>query len=122
MAALESWIEKLFQGSSTEKPLERISVTMGTREAGKAASEFANTASKSFMDNIPTHCLCHGMHTAQHIHTYGTREVDIPTQQKSHYGQTHTLALQPSSHTLGASLRALGTSWLLPRRRPPAGS
>lgn len=73
MADVESWIEKQFQHSSTERSLERISVTMGIREAGKAASEFANTASKSSMDSIPTHCLCHEIHTAQHIRIYGTQ-------------------------------------------------
>lgn len=73
MAALGSWMEKQLRGSSAERPLEQTSVTMGIREAGKAASEFVNTASKSSMDSIPTPRLCHKIHTAHHTHAYSTQ-------------------------------------------------
>lgn len=67
-------MEKQLGGSSAEKPLERTSVTMGTREAGKAVSEFVNTANEFPMDSIPTPCLCHEIHAARHTHsTQGSR-------------------------------------------------
>lgn len=71
MEAVKSWIEKQFQGSNTERSLERIFLTMGIRQAGKAASELANTASKSSMDSISTHCLFYGIPTAHDTHIYG---------------------------------------------------
>lgn len=105
MAAVEIWIKKPFQGSNTERPLKRISVTMSIRETGKAASEFAKTASKSSMDSIHIHCLCHGIHTAQHIHIYGT--------QGSRHSHPTDKPLQPDTYL---DLSATSThSWCIPQ-------
>lgn len=79
MASVESWIEKQFQGSSTERSLEMVSVTMGIRGAGKAASELANIDSKSFMASFSP--IAFAMRYTQ-LSTFiimAPREVDIPT-------------------------------------------
>lgn len=120
MAAVESWIEKQFQGSSTQRSLEMVSVTMGIRGAGKAASELANI--DILHGSILTHCLCHEIHTAQHIHIYGTQgrrhshSTDEPLQPDTQPDPSGT-----STHSWCIP-QSLGDIWLLPGRRPPTGS